>query len=347
MSILGLALFAVALALFFDFSNGFHDASNIVATIVSSRSMGVRSALILTALLEFTGAYFLGTAVAKTIGHSLIIPGSITINVVIAATISAILWNLFTWFYGLPSSSSHALIGGLIGATCMASGWEVIHWGKLAEVIGVILVSPLIGFICGFILTNINFYIFSNVRPSHANMILKRLQILSSAFLALAHGTNDAQKSMGLITLSLVILYPLDPSSISRFYTPEASGVFIVPKWVIIACAFAIALGMLSGGKRIIRTIGLRLYKIRPVHGFSAQTSCAAVVYICALLGFPVSTTHIATSTITGAGTAQRINIVRWGIAGEIAIAWIVTIPASCIMGMITLFLVDRYIPLL
>jgi len=342
MSILGLALFVVALALFFDFSNGFHDASNIVATIISSRSMGIRSALILTAILEFIGAYFLGTAVAKTIGHALLMPGSISINVVIAATLSAILWNLFTWFYGLPSSSSHALIGGLVGATLITSGGEVIHWGKLTEVIGVILISPLIGFIGGLIFTNINFYIFSNIKPSRANMILKRLQIVSSAFLALAHGTNDAQKSMGIIALSLAVLYPLDPLAISRLYTPEPDGAFIVPKWVIMACALAIALGMISGGKRIIKTVGLSLYKIRPVHGFGAQMSCSAVVYICALLGFPVSTTQVATSAIMGAGTAQRINIVRWGIAGEIVVAWIVTIPASCIMGMIVSFIIER-----
>lgn len=342
MSILGLAIFVVALALFFDFSNGFHDASNIVATIISSRSMGIRSALILTAIMGFTGAYFLGTAVAKTIGHALLMPGSISINVVIAATLSAILWNLFTWFYGLPSSSSHALIGGLIGAALVSCGWEVIHWEKLTEVIGVILISPLIGFIGGLIFTNINFYIFSNIKPSRANMILKKAQIVSSAFLALAHGTNDAQKSMGIITLSLAILYPLDPLAIGRLYTPEPAGAFIVPKWVIIACAFAIALGMFSGGKRIIKTIGLRLYKIRPVHGFGAQMSCSAVVYICALLGFPVSTTHIAASSIMGAGAAQRISIVRWGIAGEIVVAWIVTIPVSCIVGMIVSFLIGH-----
>ncbi len=336
MSTLTIAGLIVALALFFNFSNGFHDAANIVATIISSRSMSLRASLAMTAVLVFVGSYFLGTAVAETIGSAIVRADIINIETVIAATLAAIIWNIFTWYIGLPSSSSHALIGGLIGAALAHTGLQAVYWFKLLIIVGVIFTSPLIGLGAAYILTKINFVIFKNMRPFRANRLLKQLQILSSATLALAHGTNDAQKAMGLITMSLIMLYGMDPAAISAIYTPAADGSFIVPDWVILSCSLAISLGMLSGGERIIKTIGLKLYKIRPHHGFGAQLSSACVVYSCTLLGFPVSTTQIASSSIMGAGAAQRINIVRWGLVKDIMAAWLITIPATILLAYVT-----------
>ncbi len=333
MTVTTIAIIAITLALFFNFSNGFHDAANIVATVISSRSMSVRRALMMTAILVFIGSFFLGTAVAETIGNAIIRSEIISIRTVLAATMAAIIWNLITWYYGIPSSSSHALIGGLVGAALFQTGPDAVHWFKLLIIIAVIIASPLIGFAASFIITRINFKIFRDMRPRRARWFLSRLQIAASALLALAHGTNDAQKAMGIITLSLILLHPLDPAAIAPFYTPAADGAFQVPGWAILSCSLAISLGMFSGGGRIIRTIGLKLYKIRTSHGFGAQLSSALVVYTCSALGFPVSTTQISSSSIMGAGAAQRFNIVRWGIAGEIMAAWLITLPATLIIA--------------
>jgi PiT family inorganic phosphate transporter len=324
-----LAYLTIALGLFFNFSNGFHDASNIVSTIVSSRAMSVRNALIMTALFVFLGSFALGTAVAKTIGESIVNTGSMTVGAIIAAVTAATAWNLFTWAVGLPSSSSHALIGGLIGAALNVSGVSSVEWKSVIVIFGVILASPLLGFVCAFHLTRLNFRIFRHFNPVKATGMLKKLQIFSGAMLAISHGTNDAQKAMGLITLSLLVLHRHDPSAMGRFYTPVPGETFAVPFWVILACSFALSLGMLSGGKRIIRTVGMKLYKVKPVHGFGAMLSTASVVYLCSLFGFPVSTTHIASSGIVGGGAAQRLGIVRWGLTKDILLTWIFTIPVS------------------
>ncbi len=340
MGILLQAVCITALALFFGFSNGFHDASSIVAPVVSSRSMRLRPALFMIACFEFIGAYFLGTSVVKTIAHDLVSPDRVGVTVVLATVLAAICWNIFTWSEGLPSSSSHALIGALAGATCMVEGIHAINWIKLVEVVTVLLVTPAVGFIGGLLVTLMNFILFSRSRPTPANRMLKRAQVGSSALLALAHGTNDAQKTMGIIVLGLAILYDIDPESMGVLYTPCHGGVFVVPQWVVFSSALALSLGMLTGGKRIIKTLGIKLYKIRPIHAFSAQLSSAITVYACSILGFPVSTTIIAAPAIMGAGSAQRISIVRWGIAGEILFTWLITIPCSFVMGIIISWIV-------
>ena len=329
MSIMELALVTISLGLFFNFSNGFHDASNIVATIVSSRSMSTRSALIMAALLVFFGSFFLGTAVAKTIGQAIVNIDSITIKGIVAAIIAATAWNILTWIARLPSSSSHALIGGLMGAALQQSGTGAVEWMRVLVILGALFVSPFLGFFVSYHLTKMNFHIFRHINPVAGNSILKRLQILSGALLAISHGTNDAQKAMGLITLSLVVLHRTNPSAMARFYTPGPGETFVVPGWVIFACSLALSLGMLSGGERIIKTVGLKLFKIKPIHGFGAMFSTALVVYICSVFGFPVSTTHIASSGIVGGGAAQRLGIVRWGLTRDFLLTWLITIPAS------------------
>ncbi len=329
MGTMEVAYLTIGLGLFFNFSNGFHDASNIVTTIVSSRSMTIRSALIMTALLVFLGSLIVGTAVAKTIGQGIVGIDSMTITGIIAAITAATLWNILTWVIGLPSSSSHAIIGGLMGAALQISGVNSIQWMSVLLIFGVILISPLLGFISAFNLTKLNFRLFRHVHPVVATRMLKRLQIISAAMLAISHGTNDAQKAMGLITLSLLVLFRYDPATMAHFYTPGTGGAFVVPIWVILACSLALSLGMLTGGKRIIKTMGMKLFKIKPIHGFGAMLSTSLVVFICSLFGFPVSTTHIASSGIVGGGAAQRLGIVRWGLAKELLFTWIFTIPAS------------------
>lgn len=329
MGILEVAYLTIALGLFFNFSNGFHDASNIVTTIISSRSMSERSALVMTALLVFSGSLILGTAVAKTIGQGIVAMDSMTARGIISAITAATAWNVLTWIIGLPSSSSHAIIGGLMGASFQVSGADSIEWASVLAIFGVILISPLIGFICAFHITKINFKLFRHVHPVVATKILKRLQIISAALLAVSHGTNDAQKAMGLITLSLIILSRSDPATMSQFYSPGPGGEFMVPLWVIISCSLALSLGMLSGGRRIMKTMGMKLFKIKPIHGFGAMLSTSLVVFCCSLFGFPVSTTHISSSGIVGGGAAQRLGIVRWGLAKDIIITWLFTIPAS------------------
>ena len=329
MCITEVTLFTISLGLFFNFSNGFHDASNIVSTIVSSRSMGTRQALFMASVLVFLGSFFLGTAVARTIGVGIVDIDAVTITGITAAVIAAILWNILTWVISLPSSSSHALIGGLVGAALQQAGAHAIEWMSVLGILGVIFISPLLGFLVSFHLTRMNFRLFRHMHPVMATSILKRLQIFSAALLAISHGTNDAQKAMGVITLSLMLLYRLDPQAVAGFYTPGPGGAFAVPSWVILACSVALSLGMLSGGKRIIRTVGLKLFKIKPIHGFGAMLSTAGVVYLCSAFGFPVSTTHIASSGIVGGGAAQRMSIVRWGLTRDIVLTWILTIPGS------------------
>jgi PiT family inorganic phosphate transporter len=252
-----------------------------------------------------------------------------TIRGIIAAITAATLWNILTWVIGLPSSSSHAIIGGLMGAALQISGVDSIQWKSVLVIFGVILISPLLGFISSFHLTKMNFRLFRHVHPVAATRFLKKLQIFSAAMLAISHGTNDAQKAMGLITLSLLVLFRYDPASMAQFYSPDPGGAFVVPGWVILACSLALSLGMLTGGKRIIKTMGMKLFKIKPIHGFGAILSTAMVVFLCSFFGFPVSTTHIASSGIVGGGAAQRLGIVRWGLAKDLLLTWLFTIPAS------------------
>lgn len=307
-------IIVIILALGFDLLNGIHDSSNIVATMISSRAIPPKAALAMTAVAEFAGPFIFGVAVAKTIGDEIVKPGIMTMDMIIAALVSAVAWNLLTWWLGIPSSSSHALIGGLTGAVVCAAGWEAIKLSGIEKVLIVLFTSPLIGFTVGWLVTKLVFLLASAATPS-VNIVFKRFQILTAISLALSHGTNDAQKTMGIITLALVTTGVLDK--------------FEVPIWVIIACALMIATGTSLGGWRLIRTLGAKFYKIKPVDGFSAQLSSAAVILGASLVGGPVSTTQVVSTAIMGVGAAERVNKVRWGVAGEIVTAWFLTIPAT------------------
>jgi len=330
-----IAIVLVGLALFFDYCNGAHDSSNIVATMVSSRAISPVWALITAAIFEFAGAYFLGTAVAETIGKGIVNPGVIKaipggIVVVFSALISATCWNLFTWYFGIPTSSSHALIGGLLGGAVIAGGFSIVNWNIVGGIFLVLLASPIIGLLLGFVFTKIA-YFFSQWCSSRAIPIFKRLQVGASVLLALSHGTNDAQKTMGVITFSLAVLGLYHPTT----------GNLTIPRWVVLACAGTIALGILNGGWRVIKTLGVKLYRIRAVHGFSVQSASAIIIYSAALFGFPVSTTQVVTSTIMGAGSAERVKAVRWEVMREIVVTWVVTIPAVSILSIFFYLLIS------
>jgi PiT family inorganic phosphate transporter len=329
-----LAVVVISLALFFDFSNGFHDSANVVATIITTRALSPRKALILASICEFIGPFLFGTAVAHMIGKNIIDlstfnPGTLDLSMllIIAALIGAILWNLLTWYFGLPSSSSHALIGGMVGAVLVAYGPDKILWGGLLYVIASLVLSPLLGLLVGWLFLKMTFRLSQDATPK-INYFFNRMQIPSSIALALSHGANDAQKSMGLISISLVILG----------FSPS----FYVPWWVVASCAAAIALGTASGGWKIIKTMGSKIYRLRSVHAFCVQTSSAAVILGAALVGGPVSTTHVVSSSIMGVGAGQRISAVRWGVAKNIILAWFITIPASAVMAGLSFFLIQK-----
>ena len=311
-------IIVIVLALAFDFLNGIHDSSNVVATMISSRAFSPRVALGTTALANFVGPFLFGVAVATTIGHEVVDPKTITIEIVLAALISAILWNLLTWFLGFPSSSSHALIGGIIGAVVIGAGWREIKLEGLYRVLIPLVTSPIIGFIVGFILLKVILALCWDVTP-RINGVFKRGQILTGLALALSHGTNDSQKTMGIITLALV--------------TSGYLKNFAVPVWVIVMCAGMIALGTAVGGWRLIRTLGGKIFKIRPVDGFASQLASAGVIISASLLGGPVSTTQVVSSAIMGVGTGERANKVRWTVAQEIVTAWLLTVPAAALLA--------------
>jgi PiT family inorganic phosphate transporter len=332
-----LTILVVALALFFGFTNGFHDAANVVATIITTGAMTPRMALGMAAFGEFIGPFLFGTAVAQTIGENIIDISTfdpkfldLSISLIIAALIGAIAWNLITWFRGLPSSSSHALVGGLVGAVWVAYGPDKILWKGLLYVVSVLIISPILGLIFGTLFFKITLRLSQNATPK-AKYLFNRMQIFSSLALSLSHGANDAQKPMGIIMMSLVILgiYPT----------------FHIPFWVIVSCAAAIALGTASGGWRIIKTVGSRIYRLRSVHAFCAQTASATVILGAALFGGPVSTTHVVSSSIMGVGAGQRISAVRWGVAKNIIVAWFITIPAVALMAGASFFLIRMIHP--
>ncbi len=313
-----LLIVIIAIALVFDFLNGFHDSSNIVATMISSRAMAPRNALIMTAIAEFAGPFLFGVAVATTIGSEVVDPEAITSRVIIAALSSAILWNLFTWYFGWPSSTSHALIGGLLGAAVVAAGVESINLTGLEKVLFALFLSPILGLVLGYLVLK-GIYFLSRGASPRINNVFKRAQWGTSLALALSHGTNDAQKTMGIIAMAMV----------TTGYVTE----FQVPWWVITLSAAAIALGTASGGWRLIETLGAKFYKIRPVHAFGSQLTSAGVILGAALLGGPVSTTQVVSSSIMGAGSADRVSKVRWTVARDIAIAWLLTIPVSALVA--------------
>jgi len=308
----------IGLALVFNFLNGVHDSSNIVATMISSRSVGPRMALWMTAVAEFTGPFLFGVAVAKTIGNDVVEAHAISIAVLLAALISGITWNILTWLFGIPSSSSHALIGGIIGAALAAVGPQAVVLDGVIKILAALFLSPVIGLLAGFLFTRLVFYLVRGATP-RINLVFKRAQVATATVLAFSHGTNDAQKAMGIVTLGLVTSGYLDA--------------FVVPFWVILTSSLAIALGTLMGGWRLIRTLGAKFYRIRPVDGFCTQSVSALVILMASLLGGPVSTTQVVSTAIMGVGAAERLNKVRWGVGVEIAVAWLVTIPVNGLLA--------------
>jgi PiT family inorganic phosphate transporter len=311
---MSLLITLIVASLIFDFLNGFHDSSNVVATVISSRSMSPRASLMMAAVAHFTAPFLFGVAVATTVGKGVIEPSAISPNVILAAVSAAILWNLITWWLGIPSSSSHALIGGLVGSAIVANGVGIIQLPGLLKILIALFISPLLGLLAAFIMMRILLSAVRNASP-RISTVFKRMQFITALALSLSHGTNDAQKTMGVITMGLV-----------------AAGMqenFEVPLWVVAASAGAIALGTAFGGWRLIRTLGGRIYKIRPIHGFTSQAASAAVIFTAAFLGGPVSTTQVVGSAIMGAGAAERLSKVRWQVGREMVTTWLLTIPAT------------------
>jgi PiT family inorganic phosphate transporter len=317
-------------ALIFDFLNGLHDSSNIVATVISSRAMAPRTILLLAAVAHFVAPFLFGVAVATTVGKDIIDPSAISPNVVMGAVTAAIIWNIITWRLGIPSSSSHALVGGLLGSSVVAYGFAIVHINALVKVLAALFIAPVLGLTAGFLITRILLNLLVKASP-RISVVFKRLQIITALSLSLSHGTNDAQKTMGMITMGLV-----------------ATGFqesFIIPTWVIAVSAGAIAMGTLFGGWRLIHTLGGRIYTIRPIHAFSSQAASAAVILGAALLGGPVSTTQIVGSSIMGSGAAERITKVRWKVGQEMLTTWISTIPATAGIGAILFLLLQLIYP--
>ncbi len=305
----------VAVALGFDFTNGFHDTANYIATWVGTRALSPRPAVVVSAAANLAGA-FVTTAVAKTVGKGIIDTGLATEKTVLAALIGAIVWNLVTWFFGLPSSSTHALIGGLVGAALVQSGSNGVQWHGLWEkVLLPGLASPALGFAGAFVLMVIIYRLFFALTPGVAHRSFRYGQLASGTWVAFTHGANDAQKTMGVIALALFA-----HGSITTFY---------VPTWVKIAAGLTIAAGTYAGGWRIIRTLGQRIYKMQPEHGFAAQVAAGSTLWLGTHYGFPISTTHVVTGSVMGAGATRRFSAVKWGVAGNIVIAWLLTIPAA------------------
>jgi PiT family inorganic phosphate transporter len=308
----------IALALIFDFLNGMRDASNIVATMISSRAFSPRTALGVAAVAEFLGPFLFGVTVARTIGDEIVQSDVLTLSVILSALVGAILWNLITWYLGIPGSSSHALIGGMVGAVMIGAGPSAIKFGGLSIVLIALFVVPLIGFIFSFITTRLIYFLVRGASP-RVNEFFKRGQWITALVLAFGQGTNDAQKTMGIIALSLVIGGVLPA--------------FQVPSWVVAVSAAVIALGTSLGGWRLIRTLGGKFYKIRPLHSFSTQLSSAGVIVAASLLGVPVSASQVVSSAIIGVGSAERASQVRWSVAEDIITAWLITIPASGLLA--------------
>jgi PiT family inorganic phosphate transporter len=314
----------IGTALAFDFTNGFHDTANVVATSISTRALPPRLAVGLAALLNFAGA-FISLAVAATIAKGIVDPGAITPTIIYSGLIGAIAWNLVTWYYGLPSSSSHALVGGVVGAAFVAKGADaVIGEGVLGKVLIPAVIAPTLAFVVGAGAITIAYRIVGGLRPGPVTRGFKLGQVVSGGLLALSHGTNDAQKTMGIITLALVANGNISQDN------------FHVPDWVVLSAASAIALGTYIGGWRIIRTMSTRIIKMDAAQGYSAQASGAAVILASSHFGFPLSTTHVINGGIMGAGAGKRLSAVRWGVAGNIMIAWLLTLPAAGTIGALT-----------
>lgn len=324
-----LLIFVVAIALVFDFTNGAHDSANAIATIVSTKVLSPRTAVIMAACLNLLGA-FLGTEVAQTVGSGIVDPEMVTgcKILVLAALFGAIFWNMLTWYLGIPSSSSHALVGGLIGAAVAFKGWDAPNYASIGKKVLIpLLLSPLAGFLVGYLIMVALTWMFVKAHPRTVNTAFKKLQILSSAFMATSHGLNDAQKTMGIITLALVI-FQMQPD-------------VTIPFWVKLSCALAMGMGTAMGGWKIVKTMGHKIFKLEPVHGFAAETAAAAVIMGASSMGAPISTTHTISTAVIGVGASKRFSAVRWGVAGNLVVAWVLTIPASGAVAALCFYALD------
>jgi PiT family inorganic phosphate transporter len=302
----------IVLAILFDISNGWNDSANAIATVVSTKVLSPYSAVALAAVMNIAGAFF-STAVAKTIGKDIVDPKAITDAVVMAALASAFLWNWLMTVWGLPVSASHALVGGIVGAAAAHGGWDILNLSGIGKIFASLVISPVLGILIGFLFMKFILWIFGNFAPGMINKYFGRLQIISSAMMAFGHGSNDAQKVMGIITMALL--------SRGLINTLE------VPVWVILTAALAMGFGTFLGGWKVIKTIGVKMLKLQPIHGFAAETSSAFIILGASQLGLPVSTTHVISTAILGVGATQRLSAVRWGIAGKIVMAWVFTLP--------------------
>jgi PiT family inorganic phosphate transporter len=331
MTAFGLIVFIVLVALTFDFVNGFHDAANSLATVVATRVLTPAKAVALAAAFNFIAAYFLGTGVAATVGRGFVNTKIVTPYVILAGLIGAIAWNLWTWYKKMPVSSSHALIGGYAGAAIAKAGMGGLVVGKWPTTLAFIVIAPVLGLILGYLLMMAVYWVFSSFSPARMDRWFRHLQIISASLLSCAHGTNDAQKSMGIITAVLF-----------------AAGIeksFRVPDWVILACAAAMGFGTLSGGWRVVHTMGTRLTRLRPRSGFCAETGAAVSILFATWLGLPVSTTHVVTGAIAGVGSIQRVRAVRWNVASDIVTAWILTIPAAALVSALAFLAIRLFVP--
>jgi PiT family inorganic phosphate transporter len=330
-------------ALAFEYINGFHDAANAIATVVSTKVLTPRQAIGLAACFNLFGA-FMGTAVAKTIGSGQVDVKFVTMSTVLAALIGAIIWNLVTWYFGIPSSSSHALIGGLCGAALATShgDWSVLIWerdgkGLLPQIILPMIISPIAGLVIGFVLMAVLTALLVEARPLVISTVFGRLQVVSAAWMGLSHGTNDAQKTMGVIALALFTGTTQGAfNHLPRWLTFLQTPTFEIPKWVVVACALVMAAGTAAGGWRIIATMGHKMVRLQPVHGFAAETTAAAVITVGSHLGIPLSTTHVISTAIMGVGAMKRLSAVKWGLVQRIGWAWVLTLPVTAGLGYVS-----------
>ena len=338
-SVLTLLILVIVVALVFDYINGFHDAANAIATVVSTGVLPVRTAVILAGILNFVGA-ITGTAVAKTIASGFAGADVVTQVVVLGTLIGACIWNLLTWWWGIPSSSSHALIGGLAGAVVAHAGVSAFNWNNLVgKVLIPLVVSPTLGFIAAFLFMIGLLWIVRRMKPARVQRGSRRLQLVSACMMAFSHGSNDAQKAMGIITLALVAFVAAGHTGMPDSMLPTGDK---IPTWVVFACAAAIGLGTMAGGKRIIKTMGSKIIRISPLQGFAAEAAGTATILTASYMGVPVSTTHCISACIMGVGASKRLSAVRWGVAGNIVLAWVVTIPMSAAFAYVSVLALDK-----
>ncbi len=324
-----LIILVILIALVFDFLNGFHDAANAIATVVSTRVLSPQQAVAWAAFFNFSAAFVFGVGVAKTIGHGMIDISIVDIHVILGGLLGAIAWDIITWYYGLPTSSSHALIGAYAGAAIAKAGWGCIIYSGWTKTLAFIVIAPVIGLILGFVIQVLVYHLFQKKTPSKVDKLFRRLQLLSAGFYSLGHGTNDAQKTMGIIATIL--------------FTTGYIKEFTIPVWVIFACYISIGLGTLFGGWRIVKTMGMKITRLQPVGGFCAETAGAITLLGTAVWGIPVSTTHTITGAIMGVGATRRLSAVRWGVATRIIWSWLLTIPLSGIMAAVCYYLLSAF----